>query len=107
MRTYKNFVNVHRLVSVVKMPTMLEEYTVEDQSSFARFLWTKGPIANVIHKEVFLIYCWKCLPLKAVNNSVAGKWLRQQSKYFYAAGFNTLVMRWDKCVNVGGGYVEK
>jgi cation transport regulator ChaB len=35
------------------------------------------------------------------------KWLRQQSRDFYAAGFNTLVKQWDKCINVGGGYVEK
>jgi hypothetical protein len=35
------------------------------------------------------------------------KWLRQQSKDFYAAAFNALVKRWDKCVSVGGGYVEK
>jgi hypothetical protein len=35
------------------------------------------------------------------------KWLRQQSKDFYAAGFDVLVKRWDKCINVGGGYVEK
>jgi hypothetical protein len=35
------------------------------------------------------------------------KWLRQQSKYFYAAGFDALVKRRDKCINVGGGYVEK
>jgi histone-lysine N-methyltransferase SETMAR len=35
------------------------------------------------------------------------KWLRQQSRDFYAAGFDALVKRWDKCINVGGGYVEK
>jgi hypothetical protein len=35
------------------------------------------------------------------------KWLRQQSKDFYAAGFDALVKRWDKCTNVDGGYVEK
>jgi hypothetical protein len=34
-------------------------------------------------------------------------WLRQQSKDFYAAGFDALVKRWDKCIDVGGGYVEK
>jgi hypothetical protein len=34
------------------------------------------------------------------------KWLRQQSKDFYAAGFDALVKRWDKCINIGGGYVE-
>jgi hypothetical protein len=30
------------------------------------------------------------------------KWLRQQSKDFYAASFDTLL----KCLNVGGGYAE-
>jgi hypothetical protein len=35
------------------------------------------------------------------------KWLRQQSKDFYTAGFDALVKRWEKCINVGGGYVEK
>jgi hypothetical protein len=35
------------------------------------------------------------------------KWLRQKSKDFYAAGFDALVKRWDKCINVDGGYVEK
>jgi hypothetical protein len=34
------------------------------------------------------------------------KWLRQLSKGFYAAGFDILVKRWDKCINVGD-YVEK
>jgi hypothetical protein len=35
------------------------------------------------------------------------KWLRQQLKDFFAAGFDALVKRWDKCISVGGGYVEK
>jgi hypothetical protein len=26
---------------------------------------------------------------------------------FYAAGMDTLVKRWDKCINIGEGYVEK
>jgi hypothetical protein len=34
------------------------------------------------------------------------KWLRQQSKDFFAAGFDALVKRWDRCINVGA-YVEK
>jgi hypothetical protein len=37
----------------------------------------------------------------------ARKWLRQQSKYFYAAGFDALVKRWDKYINILGGYVKK
>jgi hypothetical protein len=36
------------------------------------------------------------------------KWLRQQSKDFYAAGFDAaLAKQWDKCISIGGGYVEK
>jgi hypothetical protein len=34
------------------------------------------------------------------------KWLRKQLKDFYAAGFDTLVKRWDKCINVGGAYTR-
>jgi histone-lysine N-methyltransferase SETMAR len=35
------------------------------------------------------------------------KWLRQQSKDFCAVGFNSLVKRWGKYIDIGGGYVEK
>jgi hypothetical protein len=35
------------------------------------------------------------------------KGLRQQSTDFYAMVFNALVKQWDKCIKVGGGYVEK
>jgi hypothetical protein len=31
----------------------------------------------------------------------------EQSKDFYAADFDALVKRWDKCINVGCGYIEK
>jgi hypothetical protein len=35
------------------------------------------------------------------------KWLWQQSKDFYVSGFDSLVKRWDNCINVGGGNVAK
>jgi hypothetical protein len=35
------------------------------------------------------------------------QWLRQQSKDFYTADFDKLVKRWDKCISVGEGYIEK
>jgi hypothetical protein len=35
------------------------------------------------------------------------RWLRQQSKHFYAAGFDALEKQGDKCSNVGGRYVMK
>jgi hypothetical protein len=28
-------------------------------------------------------------------------------KNFYAAGLDAVIKRWDKFINVGGGYVEK
>jgi hypothetical protein len=28
-------------------------------------------------------------------------------KNLYAAGFDAVVKRWDKCINVDGGYIEK
>jgi hypothetical protein len=69
---------------------------------------------------MFTVYGGNCLPRKAVHNWVekrfgddeeveteVRKWLRQQSKHFYATGFDALVNDGDKCINVGGGYVEK
>jgi histone-lysine N-methyltransferase SETMAR len=49
----------------------------------------------------------KCSVDDAEVETKVRKWLRQQSKDFYAAGFEALVKRWDKCVSVAGGYVEK
>jgi hypothetical protein len=86
-------------------------------------LWVKGFHANYINKEMSSVYGGKCLSRKAVHNWVekfcqgrskvsddeteVRMWLRQQSKYFYAAGIDALVKRRDKFIKVGGGYVEK
>jgi hypothetical protein len=35
------------------------------------------------------------------------EWLRQRSKDYYAAGFDALIKRWDKCITVDGEYVQK
>jgi hypothetical protein len=43
---------------------------------------------------------------EAVEREVTA-WFRQQPKEFYAAGFQGLVKRWDKCLNVQVDYVEK
>jgi hypothetical protein len=47
-------VHVHRLVSVVKMVTVLEKCTTVEQRSVVRVLWAKGFNAKDIHKESFL-----------------------------------------------------
>jgi hypothetical protein len=79
--------------------------------------------AKDTHKEMFPVYGGKCLSSKAVHNwkgnllkddrksqmmpDQVRNWLRQQPEDFYAAGFDELAKRWDKCFNIGGGYVEK
>jgi hypothetical protein len=91
-------VNVQKLVSVVKMTPVLEEYPTEEQCSAVQFLWAKGLDANDIHKEMFLVYGGKCLSRKAVHKlaekcgkhfaddeeveTEVRKWLRQQSNTF-------------------------
>ena len=39
-------------------------------------------------------------------NEQCTRMFRQQSQEFYAAGFQGLVKRWDKCLNLFGDYVE-
>ena len=40
-------------------------------------------------------------------NFLVHQWIEQQQSSFFAAGIEKLVPRWDKCLNVLGGYVEK
>jgi hypothetical protein len=44
--------------------------------------------------------------MEAVEREVIA-WFRQQPKECYAAGFQRLVKRWNKCLDVQGDYVEK
>jgi hypothetical protein len=112
--------HVQTLVSVDKMATMLEAYTTEEQRSVVRFFcWAEELSTKDINKEIFPVYGGKCLSRKAIHiwiekfsqeqevGTEVRKWLRQQSNDFYAAVFDALVKRWDNCINVGGGYIEK
>jgi hypothetical protein len=45
---------VQRLVSVVKIATVLEEYTFEEQRSVVRFLWAKDSMQRIFIKKYFL-----------------------------------------------------
>jgi hypothetical protein len=87
---------------------------------FCAFLWAKGPNAKDMNKEMFPVYGGMCLSRKAVHNWVANvsmmtkKFKRRcrsgwdnSQKDFYAAGFDALIKRRDKCIKVGGRYVEK
>jgi histone-lysine N-methyltransferase SETMAR len=49
----------------------------------------------------------KCFAEDGEVETEVRKWLRQQSNNdFYAAGFDSLAKRLDKCINVCGGYTE-
>jgi hypothetical protein len=48
--------HVQRLVSVIKMVTMLEECNTEEQRSAVHFLCAKGLNAKDIHREMFPVY---------------------------------------------------
>jgi hypothetical protein len=91
--------------------TVLEECTTEEQRSLVRFLWAKRLNAEDIHREMFPIYGRNCLSPKAAHKlgdkrfandeeveTEVQNWLRLQPKNFYAAGFDALVKRWDKCI---------
>jgi hypothetical protein len=87
----------------------------------------KNMEAKDIHKEMLPMYGEHCLSRQGVHNWVQkfseGRtsiedghpaveravcaWFRQQTKVFLAAGFQGLVKRWDKCLNLYGDYVEK
>jgi hypothetical protein len=68
-------VHVGRLVSVVKMATMLEECNTEETCSIVQFLWAKGSNAKDIHKEIFPVYGGKCL-----SHSVVYSWVEKFSQ---------------------------
>jgi hypothetical protein len=105
------------------MVTVLEDCTTREQSSLVQFLQEKGVSSRKIHKEMFLVYGGSVFRVKwfrtGSRNSLKDvrksqilpdqvrKWLRQQSKDLYVAGFDALVKQWDMCINVDGGYVEK
>jgi hypothetical protein len=56
------------MVLVVKLATVLEEYTTEEQRSVVSFWMAKGLNAKDIHKEIFPVYAGKRLSRKAVHN---------------------------------------
>jgi hypothetical protein len=60
--------HVQKLVSVVEMATVLQEYTSEEQGSVVFFfLWEKGLKAKDIHKETFPVYGGQCFSRNALQ----------------------------------------
>jgi hypothetical protein len=112
MRVYVADAHVQRLVSVVKMATVVEECSTEEQRSVMRFCGQKDSTQRTFIKRCFLFAVGSVCRVKRFTTvgkrsaddeeveTEVWKWLRQQSKDFYAAGFDTLVKRRDKCISV-------
>jgi hypothetical protein len=95
------------------MATVAEECTTEEQKSVTRFLWAKCLNASDFYNEIFPLYVGSVCRMKRFRlpgkrfsddeevETEVPKWLRQQSKDFYAAGFDAPVKRSDRCINVG------
>jgi hypothetical protein len=100
------------------MVTVLGESTVEEKVILCVSSGEKSSMQRVFMRK-FPVYVGKICRVKRFHlggkrfaddeevEMEMRKWLRQLPQEFCAAGFNALVKRWDKCINVGGGYVEK
>jgi hypothetical protein len=98
---------------------MFEGFTTEEQRSIVTFCGQKDSMQRIFIKKCFLFTVGSVCRVKRFTsgsrNSLKDeeietemrRWLRQQSNDFYDAGFDALVKRWEKCINVAGGYVEK
>jgi hypothetical protein len=59
--------HVQKLVSVVKMTTLFEVCTTEEQRCCVVFCGQRTRDVKDIHKEMFLVFVGKCLSRKAVH----------------------------------------
>jgi hypothetical protein len=71
------------------------------------FLFTVGSVCRVKRFTTGWRNSLKVVRKSQVMPDRERKWLRQQSVDFYAAGFDALVKRWNKCITVGWQYIEK
>jgi hypothetical protein len=59
--------HLQRMVSVVKMVTVLQEYVTEEQRSVVRFLWAKGLNTKIIIKKYFILILGSVCRVKRVS----------------------------------------
>jgi hypothetical protein len=99
------------------MATVLVEYNTEEQLVVRFFCGQKDSVQRIFIKKCFVftvgsVCCLKQFTtLKEVWKSQMMKQRcgigRNNSQKTSTVGFDALVMIWEKCIDVGGGYVEK
>jgi hypothetical protein len=99
------------------MVTVLDMYTIEEQRSFVSFYGLKNLLQRIFIKKYFLFTVGSVCRIKRFHfggksfaddkevETEARRWLRQQSKDIYAAGFSVMVKRWHKYIHVDTGHV--
>jgi hypothetical protein len=96
---------------------VLEEYTTEEQRSLLRFCGQKDQMQSIFINKCSLFTVGSVRRIKRFttgSRNLAEISLKTESfkrrcgsgNSQYAASFDALVKRWDKCINAGGGYVE-
>jgi hypothetical protein len=101
------------------MEIVFEECITEEQRSVVRFFCGKKGLMQRIFINIFFLFkAGSVLRVKVFKTGSTNylkdvrklqmmldqvrKWLRHQPRDFYAAGFEALIKRWDKCINVRG-----
>jgi hypothetical protein len=74
--------------------------TTEEQHSLVNFFWAKGLNVKNIRNKCFLLMLERVCRVKRLGTG------SRQSKDFCAEGFDSLVKRRNRCISVGGGYIE-
>jgi hypothetical protein len=101
------------------MATVFEGCTTGERSFVVRFCGQKDSVQRIFIKKYFLFtvgsicrvkqfsLCGKHFTHDEEFETKVWKWLRRQSKDFYAAGFHLLLKRWGNCIDADRRYIEK
>jgi hypothetical protein len=87
------------------MATVFEECATEERSSVVRFCGQKDTIQSIFIKKCFLFTVGSVC--RVMRFTTGSRNVTNVSLMTKRLKFDALVKRWDKCINVGGGYVEK
>ena len=89
------------------------------QNAFIEFLTAERVPPIEIHRRMQAVYGDQCVDVSTVRRwvrrfsceeevkSVVRKWFQKQNTIFLKDGFQKLVHRWRKCIEVRGDFIEK